>query len=105
MGSVARHQDALSISLERRARARLEAGLPRAALEDLKRAERDAPGRVSVLLAKVRAHAMLGQRNEAIQALDAAARMDPNHPELSEARSHVPARASGDEGFGGGTED
>ncbi len=90
LGSVDRHKDALSEALEGRARARMAAGLVQAALEDLDRAALAAPERAPVLVARARALAMLGQRDEALAALEAAQTIDPSHPELDEVRRMVP---------------
>lgn len=100
-----RHRDALSVSLEARARARLETGLAEAALEDLFRAARAGPRRASVAAATARAHAMLGRREEAIEALERARRLNPDLGELDAIRDVIPGPApvlrQHEEAFGG----
>jgi tetratricopeptide (TPR) repeat protein len=105
LGTVARHRDALSVALESRARARIEAGLAEAALADLERAAKAAPERGRVHVAKARALIMLGRREAALEALATARRLEPGLPEADEVADLVPAppaRVDDDEpGFGG----
>lgn len=104
LGSIARHHDALSVSLEARARARMLSGLPQAALADLERARSAAPERGSVAVAQARALAMLGRREEALEALDQARSLSPQDPEIDEVLGLLPGPRSvvGNEaGFGG----
>ena len=81
LGSLDRHRDALGEVLERRARARMEAGIVEGALEDLDRAERAAPERASVLVARAKALVMLGRAAEAEAALHRAKRLQPDNAE------------------------
>lgn len=106
LGSVERHRDALSHSLETRARARLQSGLVDAALSDLERAAKAAPERSSVPVAEARGLVMLGRREAAIEALERARRLDPRNPEIEEVLRLLPGAgrptpAPPQEGFGG----
>lgn len=104
LGSIARHHDALAVSLEGRASARLDAGFVDAALEDLSRAARAAPDRPEVPLVQARAHAMRGDREAAVRALERAAKLSPHHPGLAPTRALLPTApqpAETEPGFGG----
>ncbi|MEO1227297.1 MAG: hypothetical protein AAFZ18_00220 [Myxococcota bacterium] len=105
LGSIARHHDALAASLESRARARLESGLAKSALEDLERAEAAAPERASIHVVRARALGMLGQSEAARAALDRALTLDPHHREGRALLEDLSDEgASGDEArFGGET--
>jgi tetratricopeptide (TPR) repeat protein len=99
IGSLERHHDALSEVLERRARARLEQGMAEAALEDLARAQKASPSKVSVLVAKAKAYAGLGKGREAREALEAARRIEPGNAEMNEFFADLPPHP--DDSFGG----
>lgn len=105
LGSIERHQDALSISLESRAQARLESGLPRAALDDLNRATEVAPDRAEVALLQAKALIMLGKREAALDAIERAFALKPTLKDINQVRAMIPAplsvQESTDEGFGG----
>ena len=105
LGSIERHRNALAQSLEARARARLEKGLARAALDDLKRAEKAAPEQASIALAQARAWVMLGLREDALDALDRARTLDPKNPGIDSIRQTIPAPPAENlhpgDGFGG----
>lgn len=100
LGSLKRHHDALSEVLERRARARLEQGLAKAALEDLVRAKKAAPGRASVLVVEAKALATLGRADEAHRTLLKARSLDPSNEEASALFAELPKPS--EERFGGG---
>lgn len=97
LGNLQRHHDALSEVLERRARARIEAGMAKAALPDLDRAQKAAPERASVYCARARALIALGSAVEARAALDHAKKLDPQNTEADELYAELPSEA----GFGG----
>lgn len=100
LGTLKRHHDVLSRVLERRARARLTQGLAEAALEDLARAEKAAPERASVQVAKAKALATLGRADEAHQTLLKARSLDPTNEEASALFAELPKPT--EELFGGG---
>ena len=107
LGTVNRHHEALSEVLELRARARLEQGLVEPALTDLERAEKAAPGRASVHVARAKAYVMVGQRAAAEDEIRRARELDSGNDEADEIIAELPAltatRAPAiDEGFGGG---
>jgi tetratricopeptide (TPR) repeat protein len=99
LGSVTRHEEALSDVLERRARARLDQGMAQAALEDLERASKASPRKASVLVARAKAHASLGDAKLARRLLDEARAIDPSNVEASALYAELPSPA--DDAFGG----
>lgn len=106
LGSVVRHHDALSQSLEARARARIDQGLAEPALSDLDRAAKAAPERASVHVARARALAMMGQREPALEALKTARSLQPGIAEADEVVEFIPKpggapATEGEPGFGG----
>lgn len=94
LGPVPRHADALSESLEARARARMEKGLIDPALDDLLRAERAAPERASVRITRAEAYLMRGQTERARAELETAAKLDPRAPGLGRVQSILREAAS-----------
>ncbi|MBX2812685.1 MAG: tetratricopeptide repeat protein [Myxococcales bacterium] len=105
LGTVHRHRDALSLALEGRASARMDRGLAQAAIEDLARAETVTPNRANIAVLQARAWTMLGQREEALIALERAFSLDSKHPELDLIRAWLPApqatTTTHGDGFGG----
>jgi tetratricopeptide (TPR) repeat protein len=97
LGNLQRHHDALSEVLELRARARIEAGMAKAALADLDRARKAAPERASVFCARARALIMLGHGEEARDALDQAKKLEPKNAEADQLYRELPSSP----GFGG----
>lgn len=95
LGNLERHKDALGEALEARARARLEQGLLEAALSDLDRSDRAAPGRPATLVLRARALLMQGQRQPALDALYKAKKLDPNFEEADEVFELVPDEVPG----------
>ncbi|MBI2376633.1 MAG: hypothetical protein HYV07_21735 [Deltaproteobacteria bacterium] len=100
LGSIARHRDALSTSLESRARARMEQGLPDAALLDLDRAQKASPWRASVHAARAKVHAMLGHRASAEADIKKAKEIDPTLAEGDALAFELPD-PDPEPGFGG----
>ena len=101
LGNVQRHKDALSDVLVRRARARLADGLPKAALMDLDRAAKAGPKRAGVHIARAEVYASLGERSRAVQALERARKIDPNHHGIDHAAKLIPEAPADGEAFGG----
>lgn len=107
LGTLQRHQDALSEVLERRGRARIESGIVEAGLADLARAEKAAPERASVLVARAKGLVMLGRSKEAQAALHRAKRLQPDVPGADEVFRMIPKAPTAtvtapEETFGGG---
>lgn len=98
LGNLERHKDALGEALEARALARLEQGLVDAALADLDRAERAAPGRVATLVVRAKCLVKKGDVKAATEALYRAKKIDPQDPTLAEAFEAIP---KGEDSFGG----
>lgn len=106
LGNLERHKDALGQALEIRARARLEQGLTDAALSDLERSARAAPGRAVTLILRARAHLMKGEHEAALQTLYKAKKIDPNNNEADEVFQMIPREVEGsapavEDSFGG----
>jgi tetratricopeptide (TPR) repeat protein len=97
LGNLRRHQDHLSVALEKRARTRIKQGLVKSALMDLKRAQKAGPTRASVLVVQAIAYNALGIRHLAVQALQRARKLDPQNKEANEIAKRLPD----EEAFGG----
>ncbi len=98
LGNLDRHKDALGEVLEARARARLDQGLVDAALGDLDRAERAAPGRAPTLVVRAKCLLKKGAVKAATEALYRAKKIDP---QSAEADAVFRALPKGEDSFGG----
>ena len=97
LGKLTRHHDFLSVALEQRAKQRMQQGLVKSALMDLKRAAKAGPLRASVYVEQARAYSALGIRHLAEQALKKARKLDPKNKDADEVAKQLP----NEEGFGG----
>ena len=97
LGKLTRHHDYLSVALESRAKQRMQQGLIKSALMDLKRAAKAGPLRASVYVEQARAYSALGIRHLAEQALAKARKLDPKNKAADQVAEQLPS----EEGFGG----